>query len=151
MAISASYLPPAEGAERDPSAFVMELSRRARGFATWAMIKQLGRAGIAEMVERCCRLAHRMGEAIAAEPGAALICPVALNQFMVRFGESDQATRDVIAAVQADAVAFIGGADWRGRWVMRVSVSSMATDDAAAEATVASVLRCWRKVRAGTV
>ena len=55
MAISASYLPPAEGAERDPSAFVPELSRRARGFATWAMIRQLGRSGIAEMIGRHCR------------------------------------------------------------------------------------------------
>jgi glutamate/tyrosine decarboxylase-like PLP-dependent enzyme len=147
MAISASYLPPANGAERDPSAYVMELSRRARGFATWAMIKQLGRAGIAEMVERCCRMARRMGQAIAAEPGAELVCPVELNQFMIRFGDSDAATRDVIAAVQADNVAFLGGADWRGRWVMRCSVSSSATDEAAADATVDSVLQCWRKVR----
>jgi hypothetical protein len=52
MAISASYLPASEGAEREPSAFVPELSRRARDFATWAMIRQLGRAGVAEMVER---------------------------------------------------------------------------------------------------
>ncbi|MEN3967506.1 pyridoxal-dependent decarboxylase, partial [Mammaliicoccus sciuri] len=50
MAISASYLPPAEGEARDPSQYVMELSRRGRGFATWAVIKALGRAGVAEMV-----------------------------------------------------------------------------------------------------
>jgi glutamate/tyrosine decarboxylase-like PLP-dependent enzyme len=151
MAISASYLPSAEGADRDPSAYVPELSRRARGFATWAMIRQFGRAGIAEMVERCCALAARMAHAIAAEPGAALVCPVELNQFMIRFGEGgvegDRLTRATIQAVQDDAVAFIGGSQWRGRWVMRVSVTSASTDEAAADETVASVQRAWRAVR----
>ena len=51
MSISASYLPTSVG-DRDPSHLVPELSRRARGFATWAMISHLGRDGIAAMVER---------------------------------------------------------------------------------------------------
>jgi glutamate/tyrosine decarboxylase-like PLP-dependent enzyme len=148
MAISASYLPPAVGAERDPSAYVPELSRRARGFATWAMIREFGRAGIAEVVDRCCRLAERMARAIAAERGAELICAVELNQFMIRFGESDALTGEVIRQVQAEAVAFIGGGEWRGRWVMRVSVTSFATDETAADATAASVIGAWRKVGA---
>ena len=147
MAISASYLPPPEGAERDPSAYAPELSRRARGFATWAMIRQFGRAGIAEMVETCCGLAGRMAHAIAAEPGCTLVCPAQLNQFMIRFGDDDALTRETIRRVQADAVAFIGGADWRGRWVMRCSVTSSATDAADTDATVASVLRAWRATK----
>jgi glutamate/tyrosine decarboxylase-like PLP-dependent enzyme len=154
MAISASYLPPAEGAEREPSAYVPELSRRARGFATWAMIRQLGRDGVAEMVERCCRLAALMGERIAAEPGVALVTPVALNQFMIRFGADqpdaigDALTQATIRHLQEDAVAFIGGAQWRGRWVMRVSVSSSATTALAAEETIAAVLGAWRRAKA---
>ncbi len=153
MAISASYLPPPDGAERDPTAYVPELSRRARGFATWAMIRQFGRAGINQMVETCCRIAGRMAHEIAAEPGCALVCPVELNQFMIRFGEADGAGGDAatlatIQRVQDDAVAFIGAAQWRGRWVMRCSVTSSATTDDAAGATVASVLRAWRSVRA---
>jgi glutamate/tyrosine decarboxylase-like PLP-dependent enzyme len=157
MAISASYLPPAQGAEREPSAYVPELSRRARGFSTWAMIRQLGRGGIKEMVERCCRLAARMGAQIAAEPGAALVVPVELNQFMIRFGADqddaagDALTRATIQRVQADAVAFIGGAEWRGRWVMRVSVTSWATTDKAADETVAAVLAAWRAVSTNPV
>ena len=42
---AASYLPPEAEGERDPSHYVPELSRRARGFATWAIIKHLGREG----------------------------------------------------------------------------------------------------------
>ena len=153
MAISASYLPPAAGAERDPSAYVPELSRRARGFATWAMIRQLGRDGIAEMVERCCRLASHMAARIAAEPGIALVAPVELNQFMVRFGADadpeigDALTRATIRHLQEDAVAFMGGAEWRGRWVMRASVCSWATDAKAADETIDAVLRAWRRAR----
>lgn len=145
MAISASYLPPPGDAERDPSAYVPELSRRARGFATWAMIRQLGRAGIGEMVERHCRIAAAMAATLAAEPGIALIAPVELNQFMVRFGESDDATLATVARVQEDAVAFIGSALWRGEWVMRVSVSSDATSDADGAVTTAAVIDAWRR------
>jgi glutamate/tyrosine decarboxylase-like PLP-dependent enzyme len=148
MAISASYLPPAAGAERDPSAYVPELSRRARGFATWAMIRQFGRAGIGELVAGCCRLAARMAEALAAEPGVELVCPVSLGQFMVRFGDSDAATAEVIARVQAGEIAFVGGAEWRGRWVMRVSVTSSAIDAAAADTSAAAILAAWRAARA---
>jgi len=154
MAISASYLPPAADAERDPSAYVPELSRRARGFATWAMIRQLGRGGIAAMVERCCLIAARMAAEIAAATGAALVCPVELNQFMIRFGagendeRGDALTLATIAHLQADAVAFLGASQWRGRWVMRCSVSSVFTTEAAADETVASVIRAWRMAQA---
>jgi len=147
MAISASYLPPAEGAERDPSTYVPELSRRARGFPAWAMIRQLGRAGIAEMVERHCAVAADMGARSAAEPGARLIMAPELNQFMLRFGDSDAATKAVIARVQEDAVAYIGGAEWRGEWVMRVSVSSGATTIDEGRIAAEAVIAAWRTVR----
>ena len=127
MAISASYLPPAQGADREPSAYVPELSRRARGVGTWAMLRQFGRAGIAELVERDCKIARDMAAALAKEPGVEIVCGVPLNQFMVRFGDDDGATLATVERIQADAVAFIGAATWRDRWVMRVSVSSGAT------------------------
>lgn len=148
MAISASYLPPAEGADRDPSAYVPELSRRARGFATWAMIRQLGRARIAEMVERNCQVAHHIGERLADEPGIALVTSVPLNQFMVRFGGDDAATLATIDQIQRDAIAFFGPAQWRGQWVMRGSVSSIATTMAEADRTIDAVIDAWRRVRA---
>ena len=146
MAITASYLPPAEGAERDPSAYVPELSRRARGFATWAMIRQLGREGIAAMVDDHCAIALHMAERLAAVPGVELVCPVELNQFMVRFGGADAATLATVRQVQEDAVAFIGSAQWRGQWVMRVSVTSMATTMAEADMTVDAVISAWERV-----
>jgi glutamate/tyrosine decarboxylase-like PLP-dependent enzyme len=154
MTVAASYLPVPEGAERDPSAYVPELSRRARGFATWAMIKQFGRAGIAELVDRCCVLAANMAERLGENPGVEVVCPVELNQFMIRFGgdeDGDRLTLETIRLLQEDAVAFIGSSQWRGRWVMRVSVTSAATTLEDADKTVDSVLRAWAKAQATSV
>lgn len=148
MAFSASYLPPAADSEREPSAFVPELSRRARGFSTWAMIRQLGRSGIADMVERCCAIAARIGERLASEPGIAVVAPVELNQLILRFGDDDAATLATIAQVQEDAILFAGASSWRGEWVMRVSVSSSATTMADADITADAIAAAWAKVSA---
>ena len=150
MAITASYLPPPEGAERDPSAYVPELSRRARGFATWAMIRQFGRSGIAAMVDGHVAIAQHLAAQLATCPGIALITPVTLNQFMVRFGDDDALTLAVVRQVQEDAVAFIGSALWRGEWVMRVSVTSVATTMVDAEVTVDAVIGAWKRVSRST-
>jgi glutamate/tyrosine decarboxylase-like PLP-dependent enzyme len=148
MAISASYLPPAEGSDRDPSTYVPELSRRARGFATWATIKALGRRGIAEMVERNCAVAAHMAARLHAEPGIASVVPVTLNQFMVRFGDDDALTLATVEQVQRDGIAFFGASQWRGQWVMRASVSSVATTMAEGETSAAAVIDAWRTVQA---
>ncbi|MDO6413781.1 pyridoxal-dependent decarboxylase [Sphingomonas sp. BIUV-7] len=147
MAFSASYMPPAADSEREPSAFVPEFSRRARGFATWAMIRQFGRSGVAEMVERCCAIAARIAGRLAAERGIAIVAPVELNQVMVRFGDDDAATLATIEQIQADAILFAGGALWRGEWVMRISVSSSATTLDDAEVTADAIIAAWRRVK----
>ena len=73
MGVAAAYLPPARGAERDPFDYVPELSRRARGFAVYAALRSLGRAGVAELVERTCAVARRMADRLAAAPGAEVV------------------------------------------------------------------------------
>ena len=155
MSVSASYLPPPNADERDPSAYVPELSRRARGFAVWAMLKQLGRSGVAAMVERDVAIAQAMAAGMAAIDGAELVCAVELNQFMIRFGgdlaveQGDRLTLATVDQIQRDAVAYIGPSKWRGQWVMRVSVSSIATTFEDGQITVEAVRAAWQKVRAG--
>ncbi len=118
-----------------PFNYVPELSRRARGNSTWAVIKALGRAGIAEMVERHCRVARQMAERLAAEPGVAVVNDVVINQVAVRFGtdlgdaESDRLTTATIARIQDDGVCFAGGAEWHGHQIMRISVTSRETSE----------------------
>ena len=153
VTIAASYLPLAAEGERDPSHYVPELSRRARGFATWAMIRHLGRNGIAAMVERHCEVARVMSETLAAEPGLEILNDVVLNQIIVRFGSTetsergDQLTRDTISRIQADGECFAGGAIWRGRQIMRLSVISWETDVAEGKRSVEAIIRAWHIVR----
>jgi glutamate/tyrosine decarboxylase-like PLP-dependent enzyme len=145
MQIAASYLPSAGSGVRVPADYVPELSRRARGFATWAMIRLLGQRGIAEMVSQHCALARRMALLLAAA-GAEILNDVVLNQVAVHFG-SDAETQATIAKVQADGVCFVGGAQWRGRQVMRVSVTNENTTEADVDRSVAAMLAAWMAVR----
>jgi len=154
MTAAASYLPAMAAGERDPSHLVPELSRHARGFATWAMLRHLGKNGIAAMVARHCRLARRMAEQLAREPGITVLNEIELNQVILRFGGdvatdvADALTEDVIARVQEDGVCFLGGARWRDQWVMRISVISGPTEEADADRSVAAIIDAWRRVRA---
>jgi glutamate/tyrosine decarboxylase-like PLP-dependent enzyme len=155
MTIAASYLPPTAEGERDPSHFVPELSRRARGFATWAMIRHLGRQGIADMVERHCRVASQMAERLKADRTIQIVNEVELNQLLVRFAadqddaSGDRLTSDTIARIQAEGALFAGGAKWRGRQVMRISVISWLIDESAGAAAAGAILAAWRAVRDG--
>ena len=55
MGVVASYLQQAEdGALRDPVDWNPEFSRRARGLTVYAALRQLGRSGVAELVDRLC-------------------------------------------------------------------------------------------------
>lgn len=148
-----SYLPTIGENDRVPSSLVPELSRRARGTPVWAMIKTLGREGIADMVTRHCALARQMAERLAAEPGVRILNDVVLNQVVVSFGAGDAgarkaATEAVIAQVQADGTCFVGGASWHGDWIMRVSVSSGQTTTADVERSADAIIAAWHAVQA---
>jgi glutamate/tyrosine decarboxylase-like PLP-dependent enzyme len=152
MTIAASYLPPIAEGDRDPSHFVPELSRRARGFATWAMIRHLGRSGIAALVRGHCQLAARCAERLLREPGVYVLNDVVLNQVIVRFGApdpdetADRLTRETILRLQADGTCFAGGARWRDRWVMRLSVISAPTAEADIDRSCEAICKAWQSV-----
>ena len=154
MTIAASYLPAALEDERDPSHYVPELSRRARGFATWALIRHLGRDGIAAMVERNCAAARHVAALATREEGIAVLNDVVLNQAIIRFGthlgeeEGDALTTATVAELQRHGRLFAGTAIWRGRQVMRLSVCNYQTDVEQAEIDVSAIVDAYRAVRA---
>lgn len=126
MAVTADYLP-APGTLRNPSDFTPELSRRARGVDVWAALRTLGRSGLAEMIERCCRHARRFASELDAI-GATVLNEVVLNQVLVSFGDAET-TRRIVAALQREGTCWCGPTLWQGRTAMRISVSSWATSD----------------------
>ncbi|HET8599125.1 MAG TPA: aminotransferase class V-fold PLP-dependent enzyme [Segeticoccus sp.] len=145
VAYTASYLIGSGGAVPRLGDLTLESSRRARGFAVWAALRELGRDGVAALVDRCCRLARRMAEGLAAG-GADIVNDVVLNQVLVGF-DDDAHTDRVIAAVQADGTCWLGGTTWRGRRLMRVSVSNWSTTEEDADRSVAAILRLAEQVR----
>jgi glutamate/tyrosine decarboxylase-like PLP-dependent enzyme len=131
----ASYLVHAEDA-RDQLDWTPDHSRRARGFATYAALRELGRTGISDLVARCCRHAHDIVTRIGALPNARAICVPQINQGLVRFYDArpgateedhDKRTDEVMAAINATGEAFFTGTTWRDKRCMRVSVSSWRT------------------------
>jgi len=147
LGMGAAYYVIAEE-ERDNFHFAPESSRRARGFATWAALRSLGREGVAELVERCCALARRAAARLGAEPGVEILNEVVLNQVLVRFapraGDADAFTREVIRRIQAEGTCWLGGTTWRGRAAARISVSNAATTETDIDRSVDAILRCAR-------
>ena len=137
MSIHAAYLP--DGVSRDPSDFTPELSRRARGVEVWAALRTLGRAGVADLVERCCRHARRFASGLTAA-GFEVLNDVVLNPVLVSFGDPE-ATQRAIAALQRDGTCWCGGTEWQGRTAMRISVCGWATSEDDVERSLAAMLR----------
>jgi len=135
MAMSSAYFAPT--GEREPSQFTPEMSRRARGIELWAALRSLGRAGLADLIERTCRHAARFAEGLRAM-GAEVLNEVAINQVLVSFG-SDADTRAVIERVQQDGTCWCGGTEWHGRAAMRISVSSWATTPEDVDRSLAAI------------
>jgi glutamate/tyrosine decarboxylase-like PLP-dependent enzyme len=143
MAITAEYLP-TEGHNRNPGDFTPELSRRARGVEVWAALRSLGRAGVAELIERNCAQARRFAGKLTAA-GFEILNEVVLNQVLVSFGDGER-TKRVIEAIQNDGTCWAGITVWQGRTAMRISVSSWATTDADVDRSVDAMIRVARDV-----
>jgi glutamate/tyrosine decarboxylase-like PLP-dependent enzyme len=126
MAITADYLI-TETEFRNPSDYTPELSRCARGVDVWAALRSLGRRGVEQLVDGCCRHATRFAEGFA-DAGFDILNDVVLNQVLVSFG-NDATTREIIDAIQRDGTCWCGATVWQGRTAMRISVSSWATTE----------------------
>ena len=144
LSYTAAYLTgQGQGGIRAPGDYVLESSRRARGFATWAALRQLGRTGVAELVERCCSLARRFAEQLSAIDNATIVNDVVLNQVLVGFGD-DERTDRVIESVQRSGECWMGATTWHGQRLMRISVSSWRTTEADVDRSVTAILTATR-------
>jgi glutamate/tyrosine decarboxylase-like PLP-dependent enzyme len=137
MSSHAAYLTH-DGDARDQMDWTPEWSRRARAFPTYAALRQLGRNGVSDLVERCCEHAHSLVIEMGRLPGAEVVSEPVINQGLVRFldpkpgasdTDHDRRTEQVMARILASGEAFFGGTTWRGRRAMRISVSSWLTSE----------------------
>jgi glutamate/tyrosine decarboxylase-like PLP-dependent enzyme len=145
MSVTAAYLPVSE--QREPSEYTPELSRRARGVDVWAAMHSLGRSGIADLVERCCRHAERFAEELSAA-GFEILNEVVINQVLVSFGNAETTNR-IIRAIQDDGTCWAGTTIWQGKTAMRISVSSWETTDDDVERSLDAMIRIANEIRVG--
>jgi glutamate/tyrosine decarboxylase-like PLP-dependent enzyme len=128
MGMQGEYL--IQDAAGDPFEFVPELSRRGRAFTVWAVMRALGRQGIADLVDRLCANAQRFAAGIATIDGARVENDVVYTQVCATFGEGeprDEQTVQVTQRLLADGTAWMSGSRWRDRYVLRISVSNWST------------------------
>jgi glutamate/tyrosine decarboxylase-like PLP-dependent enzyme len=150
MARSAAYLQRST-VDRDNYEWTPEFSRRARGFTAYAALRSLGRKGLEAMIDRSCACARLFAELLSAAPGVRVVNDVVLNQVLVRFErpgaspeEGDEWTREVIARVQRDGTCWLSGTVWRGRALMRISVSNWSTTEDDVRRSAAAILAAHR-------
>jgi glutamate/tyrosine decarboxylase-like PLP-dependent enzyme len=143
---------------RDEMDWNPEWSRRARGFATYAAIRQLGRQGIAALIDRCCEHARTLVAGIGRLDGSEVLWQPRINQGLVRFldprpgasGEDhDHFTDTIVQRVLNSGEAFFMGTSWRGRRAMRVSVLNWQTSQADVERALAAIGRCLTAAGSG--
>jgi glutamate/tyrosine decarboxylase-like PLP-dependent enzyme len=148
MAYSAAYLAGSGRVDYSLGDLVPDSSRRARGFAVWAALREQGRSGVADLVERTCVLAARMADRLR-EGGATIANDVVLNQVLVGFGAGEDLgarTDDIVAEIQRDGTCWLGATTWHGRRLIRISVSNATTTESDIDLSAAAILAAARRV-----
>jgi glutamate/tyrosine decarboxylase-like PLP-dependent enzyme len=149
MSLNAAYFLRSPDEPREPMDWVPESSRRARGFAVYAALRSLGRSGVSDLVERCCRLARRFADRLRQEPSVRILNDVVLNQVLVRVvpveGDADAATRAALRRVQNEQVCWLGGSRWHDMDAMRISVSNWSTTEEDVDRSADSIIRAARQ------
>ncbi len=142
--VHASYMLLADDDQGDPFEKVPEFSRRARGVPVWAALLSLGRTGISDLVDRLVSNARLMAEGLSEIEGCQVLNHIAFTQVCFAF-ESDERTEDICTKLIQDKSVWISGSKWRGRSVLRVSVSNWSTDSADIEVALDAVRRASEK------
>lgn len=139
LGMHASYLQ-ATAIGADPHEKAPELSRRARGVPTWAVLRALGRDGVAALIERLASSARLIAEGLAALPGVEVLNDVVFTQVCIAL-RTDEATARLSTALWDGGEVLAMTSQWHGRTVVRFSVSNWRTNAQEAQRTVEVVER----------
>jgi glutamate/tyrosine decarboxylase-like PLP-dependent enzyme len=148
LAAAPDYLNHGNARQRHPMQWELGFARRSRVIPVWAALRQLGKDGVAQMVDRHCALARRLAAHLATEPGVHVAGEVVLNQVPVWFEhpsrDSDTHTRQVAEAFQHQGVAWASTSRWNGHSVLRLSIINWATTEQDIDRAAGSLIACHR-------
>jgi aromatic-L-amino-acid/L-tryptophan decarboxylase len=120
------------------SEYGVQQTRGFRALKLWMVLQQLGRAGVAALVERQLGLAQRLASLIDAAPDLERMAPVDLSIVAFRYvpatlaGDDtrlDALNKRVMEQVQADGAAFLTNTLIRERFALRACVLHYASTD----------------------
>jgi hypothetical protein len=140
MQMSGSYIVTSE--KRDGMFYTPDMSRRARGIDLWATLKNLGRRGVAELVDGLCAKAALFADGLRRE-GFTILNRVCFNQVLVSCG-SPRTTTATLDRIQSSGECWCGGALWNGEPAIRVSVCSFMTTEEDIGRSVAAFVEARR-------
>lgn len=117
-----------------PGLHAPELSRRARGFALWAALRQLGQKGVSELVCRYAANARAFAQALGGRAGLHVQNEVCFNQVIVKIeapagSEPAAWTNRVVRALQLEGTCYATPSSWRGSPVLRFSFCNATTTE----------------------
>jgi glutamate/tyrosine decarboxylase-like PLP-dependent enzyme len=113
----------------------------------WAVLRTLGRQGLADLVVRACNHAQTMAAKLR-KAGLEVLNDVVLNQVLVRAG-TDELTTALVNAVQQDGTCWCGPTLWKGRPAMRISISGWATSDEDIEKSAQAISAAVQRIAGG--
>lgn len=133
------------GSAAAPKDMVPELSRTVRGIELWATLHSLGKQGVEDLVDRCCRHAQMMAVALQ-EMGFEVLNEVVLNQVVATKRGQEERMSDLANEVIASGEAWFGPTHWRGKDAFRISFSSWVTRDSDVERAINAIRRAAQKL-----
>jgi len=111
------------------------LGRRFRALKLWFVIREQGVSGLQKRLRRDMANARWLAEKVAATPGWRVVAPVPLQTVCVRYepadltGEAlDAHTTAWVEAVNRSGAAYLTPAVLDGRWMARVSIGALTTE-----------------------
>lgn len=141
MSMEGDYLD--QSGSRIPYQYTPELSRRARAIEIWAALHSLGKKGIENLIDRTCGYAEKFAERVR-RAGFEVLNSVVINQVLVSFGDSNL-NEKIVSEIQADGTCWVGTSKWKGKTVMRISVSSWATTEDDVDKSLEAIIRITDK------
>jgi aromatic-L-amino-acid decarboxylase len=109
--------------------YSLALGRRFRSLKLWFVLRSFGRQGIAEVLRRHIRIAKDIAAQIAAHPRFELSAPVNFSLVCFRCRGSDADNRALLERVNQSGEALLSGTTLNGRFVLRMAIGNLATDE----------------------
>jgi glutamate/tyrosine decarboxylase-like PLP-dependent enzyme len=106
----------------------------------WAALRSLGRQGVVRLIDALTDAATALAAGFRAIPGLEVLNDVPFTQVCLA-ARDDASTAALGEWLRAEGTAWASSSTWRGRTVVRFSVSNRGTDAEAVRRTVDAVAR----------